>query len=684
MRDDAGPLAGEQHRLYDPFIPGHKSTATVSAAGRVRDVLSGLGLDRQAFERARWSAARNGTDLGWELVCAGQASEDDLARAIGRSLGIKVEALAPTDRIVGRGDPASGGMETGGQPIARSLRVCGPDLQGKLFMAPRLEDLDAIAAMLAAHPQRRSILRVTTPRALLDHRAAASLARRSQGARLSLADGRPALSARTVLTGPQGMVAGLIVGALAMLLVQAPSVFFQVLHWASLPLFLSCALSRLLAARRLLSRRAPDATGGAEPPLGGDGPRPVYSVLVALHDERDMVAGLVAALSALAWPASRLQVMLVCEGDDADTIAAVEAAIVDRPTFSLVLVPPTLPRTKPKALNVALPLATGDFLVIYDAEDRPGPGQLEAAYRRFASGDETLACLQAPLVIRNGGRSWLSGHFALEYAALFRGYLPWLSSAGLPLPLGGTSNHFRRAALEAVGAWDSHNVTEDADLGIRLYRRGYRVETIDVPTVEDAPEDWRVWRNQRTRWMKGWMQTWLVHMRDPVALWRELGAKGFFGFQLLFFGMLASSVAHAFLLFFVACTAYALHASGGESLLASGLLAADIFTLCAGYLAFVILATRTLDKGERKVLPRHLWTLAGYWLLISLAAFRACAQLVQRPHVWEKTPHRPPFPVVAATAHDPPRPQPTSAMPVDSNVLSLPCAKIGERRLAKN
>jgi cellulose synthase/poly-beta-1,6-N-acetylglucosamine synthase-like glycosyltransferase len=667
MRDDAVPLAGEAGRFYDPFVPARKPPSEASGPGRVPVLLAGLGIDALAGERARRRAARNGTDMGWELVCAGCASEDALAAAIGRALDIPVEAIASTDSIVGRGDP--GRADTAGGPMARSLRVCGPDLQGKFFMAPRLEELDSIAALLAIHPQRRSIFRVCTPRALFAHRATASLAQRSQSACLGLAGDRPALSARTVWTGMQGMVAGLISGGLAILLVKAPWQFLHVLHLGLLPLFLCCALARLLAARRLLSSHAADPSDGAGPALRCEGPRPVYSVLVALHDERAMVPGLVAALSALQWPRSRLEVMLVCEGDDAGTIAAVEAAIAGRPNFSLVRVPPSLPRTKPKALNVALPLASGEFLVIYDAEDRPRPNQLEAAYSRFAGSDERLACLQAPLVIRNGCNSWLSGHFALEYAALFRGFLPWLSADGLPLPLGGTSNHFRRAALEAVGAWDSHNVTEDADLGIRLYRAGYRVETIDVPTFEDAPESWRVWRNQRTRWMKGWIQTWLVHMRDPVALWRDLGAKGFVGFQLLFFGMLASSVAHAFLLFFLACTALALGTSGPPALVDSVLLATDAFTLIAGYLAFVVLATQALDREEKRFLPRHLWTLAVYWLLVSVAAFRAFLQLMDRPHVWEKTPHPPP-PGLGADAGAESMPGPVPAAETTARSLS--------------
>ncbi|RYE71975.1 MAG: glycosyltransferase, partial [Oxalobacteraceae bacterium] len=306
------------------------------------------------------------------------------------------------------------------------------------------------------------------------------------------------------------------------------------------------------------------------------------------------------------------------------------------PGFQIVLVPPSLPRTKPKALNVALPLATGEFLVLYDAEDRPDPEQLHAAFQAFRHGGPRLACVQAPLVIGNGTCSWLSGHFAMEYAALFRGFLPWLAREGLPLPLGGTSNHFRREALVAVGAWDSHNVTEDADLGIRLARRGLMVGTIDVPTGEDAPERWNIWLRQRTRWMKGWMQTWLVHMRQPIRLWRELGPRGFLAFQVLFFGMVGSGLAHPLSLVFIL---YSLSSAAGSTPLLKALVVADCVILVLGYLAYGVLLLKSLAPEERTLFRPLFVSVYFYWMLVSLAVLRAMVQLVAAPHRWEKTPH---------------------------------------------
>ena len=185
--------------------------------------------------------------------------------------------------------------------------------------------------------------------------------------------------------------------------------------------------------------------------------------------------------------------------------------------------PPGPPRTKPKALNYALQLIRGDYVVLYDAEDRPHPLQLLEAWRRFETGDEWLACVQAPLQISNGTRGIIPLMFAFEYSALFRGLLPWLSGHRALLPLGGTSNHFRKNALDEIGGWDPYNVTEDADIGLRLARFGYHTGTISLPTWEDAPEALSIWLPQRTRWFKGWLQSWLVHMRSPKALLRDVG-----------------------------------------------------------------------------------------------------------------------------------------------------------------
>ena len=296
----------------------------------------------------------------------------------------------------------------------------------------------------------------------------------------------------------------------------------------------------------------------------------------------------------------------------------------------------------------ALPTTSGEFVVLYDAEDRPHPMQLQEAWLRFSTSDENLACLQAPLVIANGAQGWLSSMFAFEYAALFRGLLPFLSRGRLLFPLGGTSNHFRRAALEHVGGWDPYNVTEDADLGTRLRRFGYRCEMITHPTCEDGPTMTRDWISQRTRWFKGWMQTWLVHMRRPLVLLRDLGTGSFLVSQIVFAGMVVSALAHPILLGSAVFLLGELVLAGRVSLSKSVLIFLDSTNVILGYLAFLALGFQTLTMREKTGFWRIVALTPPYWLLMSLAAWRALYQVIVRPHEWEKTPHYPRRPVAPA------------------------------------
>jgi hypothetical protein len=210
----------------------------------------------------------------------------------------------------------------------------------------------------------------------------------------------------------------------------------------------------------------------------------------------------------------------------------------------------------------------------------------------------------------------------------------------MPLPLGGTSNHFRREALAAVGGWDPFNVTEDADLGLRLARHGYRAATLTLPTWEAAPERLRPWFAQRTRWFKGWMQTWLVHTRRPVRLAWQLGPRGLAGFAAVGTGLIVSSLVYpVYLATLVAVATDPQRLWGDGGILAAVVVGVDLFNLVAGYVAMALLAGRSLRRRGRPVEPRGLVLLPVYWLLMSLASYRAVAELLLRPHHWAKTPH---------------------------------------------
>jgi len=411
------------------------------------------------------------------------------------------------------------------------------------------------------------------------------------------------------------LVGGLLAGSLL-----ATEFVLAALHPLLFGLFALAASTRLVAA--LVPRRLTDA------PRLSDADLPAYTIVAPLYREAEIAPGLVAALEALDYPRHRLQALIVLEADDHETLAALTA--LPLPGFvELLIAPPGRPRTKPRACNVALEFATGELLTIYDAEDRPHPGQLREAAARFAAGSPRLACLQAPLRV-DPDRRFLPAQFALEYAVQFDVVLPMLARLGAPFPLGGTSNHFKVSALKALGGWDAWNVTEDADLGFRLAAEGYRLGVLGSPTHEPAPDSLSIWLPQRSRWVKGYMQTFGVQTRSPPH-WRT-GVMAAFALTL---GVsIVSALLHGPFLAW-ALVSLALAATGGGSWLSP----ADIGLLAFGWLGAALAASVGMRRAGAALRPTDLLLMPLYWPLQSLAAAHAAYQLIRCPHRWDKTPH---------------------------------------------
>ncbi len=404
--------------------------------------------------------------------------------------------------------------------------------------------------------------------------------------------------------------------------------------------FLCVAVIRLAGLAELM--RGPPRIGERiSAPIGNDdhATLPIYSILVPLYDEADVLPRLMRSLSALDYPAARLEILLVLEEIDAVTRSA--AAAIDLPgNVRVIVVPEGGPRTKPKALNFALASAHGSFVVVYDAEDRPEPGQLRDALARFAVAGPDVVCIQARLNTYNPDAGFLTRQFTLEYTVLFDAILPALERLGLPLPLGGTSNHFKTEALRAAGAWDPYNVTEDADLGIRLARLGLRTSTIASTTWEEAPEDPGNWWRQRSRWLKDWMQTYLVHMRQPRRLYFELGAIPFAGLQVLMGGILIAVLAHPLIYVLIAHAAWTGRlTTKPETMLQLVLFCLAIANFAIGLMSSIGVGMLAVVRRDRAGLAVYALLMPAYWLMISAAGYRALVQLVRQPYLWEKTSH---------------------------------------------
>jgi cellulose synthase/poly-beta-1,6-N-acetylglucosamine synthase-like glycosyltransferase len=339
------------------------------------------------------------------------------------------------------------------------------------------------------------------------------------------------------------------------------------------------------------------------------------------------------------YPKERLDIKLVVEQDDAETRHALDQMQLP-PPFEIVVAPTAGPRTKPKALNAALPFVRGRYVAVFDIEDRPDPQQLRIALAAFERGDPGLACVQARLTIDNTRDNWLTRLFTAEYAGLFDVFLPGLAAWRMPLPLGGTSNHFHTATLRALGGWDPYNVTEDADLGMRLARAGYHTTLVPSSTYEEAPSRLVPWIKQRTRWFKGYLQTWAVHMRAPGKLWRELGPGGFLVFQLVIGGAVLAALVHGIFAGVLAGQiASGLFFSGKVSVFEQLFAGLYLVTLITGYLFSALLGLIGLSRRRLLLSAPYLVLLPVYWLLLSFSAWRAVLQLIRAPYRWEKTDH---------------------------------------------
>ena len=474
-----------------------------------------------------------------------------------------------------------------------------------------------------------------------------SLSRRSRGSSSNLLSLNPEFSANEPVVRWQRWAMGAIVFAVVLGAVLAPRTTLAVLlAFLAIP-FLCVVLLRTSALFYLWKERAKEIPPD---PLRDD-ELPTYSVLVPLFEEAEIVPDLIEALEAIDYPRDKLEVFLIVESADPKTYNAVFDTPL--PEFMRVIVVPTRPpQTKPQALNYAFQFAKGSCVVVYDAEDMPDPEQLRCAAALLMR-DSNIGCVQACLNVYNSKESFFTRQFTIEYTALFDCILPTLRMLGFPVPLGGTSNHFPRAVLSELGGWDSYNVTEDADLGICLARADYRVAILSSTTWEEAPENYSIWLRQRTRWLKGWMQTYLIHMRQPRRLLHELGGRGFIGLQVFMGGVLLSVLVHpwfyvlALLDLWSGVIFHSAVSTTGEALWWIG-----VFNLIAGYFAGVALGIAAVRaRGWHHLALSGLW-MPVYWLLISGAAYRALWQLAHAPFYWEKTEHRARTPQVAKTSQD--------------------------------
>ncbi len=358
---------------------------------------------------------------------------------------------------------------------------------------------------------------------------------------------------------------------------------------------------------------------------------PSYAIMVPLYKEARVVNNLIYRLSKLEYPRNLLNIYLILEEDDPETKEVI--ACLDLPSYFIVIeVPTSYPRTKAKACNYALQYINSELLVIYDAEDIPDLSQLKKVAAKFHYSTPKLACVQCRLNIYNGDETWLSAMFAIEYKILFGYLLPALEQMKAPIPLGGSSNHFNLAILKAIGGWDDFNVTEDAEIGIRLARCGFRTQMANLSTQEEAPLSVTVWLKQRSRWIKGYLQTLISNLRYPKNLINDLTFK-----EMIWAGYFIGASTIVYLLPLVSLLLYLI---SRDNLVIYGChIAVSAITFILGF-AVTFYSSYTAKNGMMcpKVL-RWWWSYPVYFILHNIAGIRAVYQLITAPHYWDKTPH---------------------------------------------
>jgi len=573
-------------------------------------------LALQATEAAR---------LGEILRLRGLVTDAEIARALAHQSGLELvdlERVAPDPSIVALADPVA----------AARLQAIPVTREGDtLVVAAAHADVTGLPGTLGLPPGpfRLAIAPQDQIERALHRHFGAALARRA-------AEAVPeALSCRGFGVPGKRMVAVWPLGLALLAVLAWPATIFTALFAAAAVLAFASAALRLVSLLGML--RGPGPGPGTTTEDAGRRPLPVISVLVPLFREGDILPSLIGRLGALDYPPELADVCLVVEAVDTATLDALRAAVLPR-NFRVIVVPDGLPRTKPRALNYALNFCRGEIIGIYDAEDAPEPAQLRKVAAAFAAGPARLGCVQGRLGFYNASRNWLTRCFALEYATWFGIVLTGLSRLGLALPLGGTTCFIRRDALEAVGAWDAHNVTEDADLGLRLARKGWQTRVLDIHTGEEAVADPVTWVRQRSRWLKGLAMTWAVLMRRPFATWQELGTGSFLAAQVMTLGAFAAFLLAPVLWSYwlqlvpgLSHPAAALLPPAGQRALALGFVSAEMLNLA--------LALAAARRSRQARLAPWAITLPFYFALATLAAFKAAVELAVAPFFWDKTPH---------------------------------------------
>jgi cellulose synthase/poly-beta-1,6-N-acetylglucosamine synthase-like glycosyltransferase len=619
----------------EPAIPpvpkAGPEAGSVVAAGRIGEILVGRGLiSENDLTDALEIQERTGSRIGEILYYESRVREGDLAAALADQLRVP---LVDLDGM----DPSEDALELVPESLQREGRCVPLAVDEEVLYLAITDPLDdgtyeAIRELTDLRIRTYMVLRSALDGLLRKIHVEAHV----RSARSELLARSPENSANRVLSPPQQFFFALLILLVVAGFAFAPMTTGIVLVAICTAAYLLASLYKFKLFYDSFGRSGELDFTTAEVAAIDDREVPRYTILVPLYREAGVVERLTESLARLNYPRSKLEILLLCEEEDEATIDAILAADLP-PHFHLLAVPDSLPKTKPKACNYGIQQATGKFVVIYDAEDQPDPDQLKKVLLAWERSADNVICVQCKLNYYNADQNLLTRFFATEYALLFDLLLPGLDAADAPIPLGGTSNHFDREALVELGAWDPFNVTEDADLGVRLHKAGYRTVMLNSTTLEEANSQLKNWIRQRSRWVKGYFQTYLVHMRHPVSLMREVGFESWWSFQFMTGGTIILILNP---IFWVLSTLWLLTQAGLiQDLFPGFIFYVAALQLLVGNFVFSYLAVAgSMQRGLHHLVRYALFS-PIYWGLMSIGAWMGLIQLFTKPFYWEKTDH---------------------------------------------
>ncbi len=588
-------------------------------------------LSAEQFAEAAWYSANTGTSIGPSVIELGYINPWNLALLISRYLSLPVVNLRTYNAVEFPHDLLP-------QLFLRQHRVVPLAISAEAVTLAMVDPLDVAAIATVREMTGRDVHTVLTTDRDVDW-ALRQLYRDTNVVTSTqvLVQQQPQNSAHITFYPEQRIGFFVLIGVFVLGMILSWKITLTTVNIIFMLIYVSFSVYKTYLILRGFTVDLAVVASKDEVAALVDEDLPIITVLIPLYREAAIVPVLLRAIANMNYPQIKLDVKILLEEEDEETLAAVRAA---RPPehFKIVRVPDSLPKTKPKACNYGLIESRGELLVIYDAEDIPDPDQLKKCVVAFRNAPDNVACIQAKLNFFNPYENLLTSWFTLEYSQWFDLFLPGLGVTGAPIPLGGTSNFFITERLARAGAWDPYNVTEDADLGIRLFKLGYRTAVLDSTTFEEANTQYRNWIRQRSRWIKGYMQTWLVHNRRPWRLWRELGTRNFWSVQATVGGTFAVLLINPIL--WVSSLIYLIFRPDWIAAINPGILQAIGFaSLVFGNCVFLGAGIAgALDRGYKKLIPAAL-AMPLYWLMMSVAAYKAGWQLFTKPFYWEKTSH---------------------------------------------